>query len=201
MSSLARHTVYTPAARRGTRSSGQSANLRTGPDSSSSTATTLLAPQTKHPDREPPARQRLSQQLNLTCARQAQAHPERGGQLTGPSSERNDDARRPAAPLARALNSYFGSALGAAVDARRANSDNGDMSVANQSDFPASTLCRFLDAALPDRGVIAEEWDRQATNAPWSGVAVAGDRRGLGLAAEIRIGLDLAAVPGYRDLL
>jgi hypothetical protein len=87
------------------------------------------------------------------------------------------------------------------MDARRANSDNRDMSVANQADFPASTLCRFLDAALPDRGVITEEWDRQATNAPWSGVAVAGDRRGLGLAAEMRIGLDLAAVPGYRDLL
>jgi hypothetical protein len=60
---------------------------------------------------------------------------------------------------------------------------------------------RFLDAALPDRGVIAEEWDRQATGAPWSGVAVAGDRRGLGLAAEMRIGLDLTAAPGCRDLL
>jgi len=75
------------------------------------------------------------------------------------------------------------------------------MSVAGQAVNPASVLCRFLDEVLPDRQLIAEEWCKQAAEAPWSGVAVDGDRRGLGLAAEMRIGLDLAVVPGYRDLL
>jgi len=75
------------------------------------------------------------------------------------------------------------------------------MSVAGQAVDPASVLCRFLNEVLPERQLIAEEWDKQAAEAPWPGVAVDGDRRGLGLAAEMRIGLDLAVAPGYRDLL
>ncbi len=75
------------------------------------------------------------------------------------------------------------------------------MSVAGQAVNPASVLCRFLNEVLPERQLIAEEWDKQAAETPWSGVAVDGDRRGLGLAAEMRIRLDLAVAPGYRDLL
>ena len=37
--------------------------------------------------------------------------------------------------------------------------------------------------------------------APWSAIAADADRRRIGLAAELRIGLDLAAEPGYLDLL
>lgn len=75
------------------------------------------------------------------------------------------------------------------------------MSIASQTTDPASALCRFLDAKLPQRGLITEEWARQAETAPWSGVAVEADRRSLGLAAEYRIGLDLAPAPGYWELL
>jgi hypothetical protein len=49
--------------------------------------------------------------------------------------------------------------------------------------------------------LIVEEWAQQADKAPWSGIEVQTDRRRLGLAAEYRIGLDLAPEPGYRDLL
>ena len=76
------------------------------------------------------------------------------------------------------------------------------MSIARQATNPASALCRFLDARLPQRGLIAEEWARQADETPWSGIAVEeDDRRSLGLAAEYRIGLDLASTPGYWNLL
>jgi hypothetical protein len=75
------------------------------------------------------------------------------------------------------------------------------MSIAGQATYPESALCRFLDAKLPRRGLIVEEWTRQADKAPWSAIAVEADRRSLGLAAEYRIGLDLAPAPGYWDLL
>jgi hypothetical protein len=75
------------------------------------------------------------------------------------------------------------------------------MSVAGQAVNRASVLSQFLNEVLPERQLIAEEWGKQAAEAPWSGVAVDGDRRGLGLATEMRIGLDLAQAPGYRDLL
>jgi hypothetical protein len=40
------------------------------------------------------------------------------------------------------------------------------MSVADQAVNPASVLCRFLDEVLPDRQLIAEEWGKQAAEAP-----------------------------------
>jgi len=76
------------------------------------------------------------------------------------------------------------------------------MSIARQAENPASALCRFLDARLPQRVLIAREWTRQADKAPWSEIAVEEwHRPKLGLAAEYRIGLDLAPEPGYWDLL
>jgi hypothetical protein len=76
------------------------------------------------------------------------------------------------------------------------------MSVARQAAFPESALCRFLDARLPQRRLVVEDWARQADKAPWSAIAAdAGRRSGIGLAAEYRIGLDLAKAPGYWDLL
>src|SRR5579863_5630330 len=79
--------------------------------------------------------------------------------------------------------------------------ENRVMSIAGQATYPESALCRFLDAKLPQRGLIVEEWTRQADKAPWSAIAVEANRRSLGLAAEYRIGLDLAPAPGYWDLL
>jgi hypothetical protein len=73
------------------------------------------------------------------------------------------------------------------------------MSVAGQVVNPASVLCRFLDEVLPERQMIAEQWDKQAAEAPWSGVAVDGDRRGLGLAAEMRSGWTWPLVTGTRE--
>jgi hypothetical protein len=55
-----------------------------------------------------------------------------------------------------------------------------------QAADPASTLCRFLDARLPSRHLISEDWSQRAAHAPWSGIAVDVDRRKLGLAAEVR---------------
>jgi hypothetical protein len=75
------------------------------------------------------------------------------------------------------------------------------MSIAGQAADPASPLCRFLDAWLPDRHLVSEDWSLRSAPAPWSGIAVDVDRRKLGLAVEVRVGLDLAGSPGYWELL
>lgn len=75
------------------------------------------------------------------------------------------------------------------------------MSIKDQAENPSSTLCRFLDDTLPRRGLVADDWARQAEKAPWSAMAVDADRLLLGHSAEMRIGLDLAEAPGYWDLL
>ena len=60
----------------------------------------------------------------------------------------------------------------------------------------------FLDARLPRRDVVAQAWARQSETALWSGIEIDPDhRRQLGSAIEIRIGLDVAAAPGYWDVL
>jgi hypothetical protein len=80
--------------------------------------------------------------------------------------------------------------------------ENRAMSIWRQASYPESALCRFLDARLPQRRLIIDDWARQAGKAPWSAImADVGYRSGLGLAAEYRIGLDLAEAPGYWDLL
>ena len=75
------------------------------------------------------------------------------------------------------------------------------MSIARQAADPGSALCRFLDARLPQRQLIVEDWARQADTAPWSAMTVGVGPRSFGLAAEYRIGLDLAKKPGYWDML
>jgi len=77
------------------------------------------------------------------------------------------------------------------------------MSVAGQARYPDSVLCRFLDGCLPQRAVVAEDWVRRAASAPWTGIYLpdAESRQRLGLAAEMRIGLDLGETPAYFDLL
>ena len=76
------------------------------------------------------------------------------------------------------------------------------MSIARQVVYPESALCRFLDARLPQRRLIVDDWARQTDKAPWSAITADVDHRsGLGLAAEYRIGLDLAKAPGYWDPL
>jgi len=80
--------------------------------------------------------------------------------------------------------------------------DNQDVTVTGQAGNPESVLSMFLDARLPQREVVAQAWARQAEAAPWSGVEIDPDyRRQLGNAIEIRIGLDVAATPGYWDVL
>jgi hypothetical protein len=77
------------------------------------------------------------------------------------------------------------------------------MSVAAQAGDPGSVLCRFLDSRLPQRSVVAEDWARGAASAPWTPVWLPEEesRQRLGLAAEMRIGLDLGETPAYFDLL
>jgi hypothetical protein len=76
------------------------------------------------------------------------------------------------------------------------------MAVTGQAGNPESVLSMFLDARLPQRDVVAQAWARQAETAPWSGIEIDPDhRRQLGSAIEIRIGLDVAAAPGYWDVL
>jgi len=77
------------------------------------------------------------------------------------------------------------------------------MSVAEQARYPQSVLCRFLDRCLPLRAVIAEDWAGRAASAPWTGVYLpdAESRQRIGVAAEMRIGLDLGETPAYSDLL
>lgn len=80
--------------------------------------------------------------------------------------------------------------------------DNRPVSVTGQAGYPDSDLCKFLNARLPQRKIIAQEWAERARNAPWSGINVSGEhRKQLGMAIEIRIGLDLAEAPGYWDAL
>src|SRR5207248_2026335 len=60
---------------------------------------------------------------------------------------------------------------------------NRAMSIASQAAYPESALCRFLDARLPQRRLIVDDWARQVDKAPWSAITVAMDyRSGLGLA-------------------
>ncbi|WP_143061008.1 hypothetical protein [Saccharopolyspora shandongensis] len=74
---------------------------------------------------------------------------------------------------------------------------------AGQSCNRSSPLCRFLDDCLPQRNLIVEQWTRELSaeqdrplqvldgvNAKW-----------LGSAADLRIGLDLGADPGYWNLV
>jgi hypothetical protein len=99
-----------------------------------------------------------------------------------------------AAPARRAVRA-------ARMDERHGSTENRAVSIAGQAVDPSSVLCRFLDEWLPGRRQVAGEWDGQASQGVWPGIAVDCDRRGLGVAAELRIGLDLAATPGYQDLL
>jgi hypothetical protein len=89
------------------------------------------------------------------------------------------------------------------LDARRVLADNRAMSVADQARYPGSALCRFLDSRLPQRAVVAEEWAGCAASAPWTPVWLSDSesRQRVGLAAEMRIGLDLGDAPAYGDLL
>jgi len=77
------------------------------------------------------------------------------------------------------------------------------MSVAGQARYPGSVLWRLLDSRLPQRSVAAEEWVRRAASAPWKPVWLPEEesRHRLGLAAEMRIGLDVGEAPAYFDLL
>jgi hypothetical protein len=76
------------------------------------------------------------------------------------------------------------------------------MSVTGKAGNPESILSKFLDARLPQRRLVAQAWARQAEAAPWSGLETDPDqRRQLGSAIEIRIGLDVATAPGYWDVL
>jgi hypothetical protein len=90
-----------------------------------------------------------------------------------------------------------------AVDAGRWLADNRAMSVADQARYPGSVLCRFLDSRLPLRAAVAEDWARRTASAPWTPVwlDVSESRQRVGLAAEMRIGLDLGEAPAYFDLL
>jgi hypothetical protein len=90
-----------------------------------------------------------------------------------------------------------------AVDAGRWLADNRAMSVADQARYPGSVLCRFLDSRLPLRAAVAEDWARRTASAPWTPVCLddSESRQRVGLAAEMRIGLDLGEAPAYFDLL
>lgn len=80
--------------------------------------------------------------------------------------------------------------------------DNQGMTVTGQAGVPGSVLSLFLDARLPQRDAVARAWARRAEAAPWPGIETDPDyRRQLGNAIEIRIGLDVAAAPGYWDVL
>jgi hypothetical protein len=77
------------------------------------------------------------------------------------------------------------------------------MSVADQARYPGSVLCRFLDIRLPLRAAVAEDWARRTASAPWAPVWMddSESRQRVGLAAEMRIGLDLGEAPAYFDRL
>ncbi|GLY80591.1 hypothetical protein [Actinoallomurus iriomotensis] len=75
------------------------------------------------------------------------------------------------------------------------------MSLSAQAANPTSTLCTFLDAQLPQRDAIVEQWKDQLHAAPQAAFDVDAGRRWLGTALEIRLGLDLAGKPAYWELL
>jgi hypothetical protein len=75
------------------------------------------------------------------------------------------------------------------------------MSVSAQAVNPNSTLCTFLDAYLPHRELVVEQWVEQVHAAPWAVIDVEADRRLLGTALEVRLGLDLADEPAHWGLL
>jgi hypothetical protein len=77
------------------------------------------------------------------------------------------------------------------------------MSVAGQARYPDSILCRFLDRCLPLRAAVAEDWASRVASAPWTGIYLPDveSRQRIGVAAEMRIGLDLGETPAYSDLL
>ena len=89
------------------------------------------------------------------------------------------------------------------MDAKRELGDNPTMSVAGQARYLDSALCQFLDRRLPQRSVVAEEWVRRAASAPWEPLWLPEEesRQRLGLAAEMRIGLDVGEAPAYSELL
>src|SRR5690242_20460804 len=75
------------------------------------------------------------------------------------------------------------------------------MSASAQAANPKSTLCAFLDARLPHRDVVAEQWIEQVYEAPWAVIDVEADRRLLGTALEVRLGSDLDGEPAHWALL
>lgn len=61
---------------------------------------------------------------------------------------------------------------------------------------PASALRRFLDSRLPQRSRVVDVWLDQLRTAPRGSLALKADHSRLGLAFEMRVGLDLAECPG-----
>lgn len=75
------------------------------------------------------------------------------------------------------------------------------MALSDQANDPSSTLNAFLDAHLPHRGLVAKQWIRQMRRTPWAPIDIEADRRRLGIALELRTGLDLADEPAHWGLL
>ncbi|MEU9870124.1 hypothetical protein AB0C87_19990 [Actinomadura sp. NPDC048021] len=75
------------------------------------------------------------------------------------------------------------------------------MALSDQANDPSSTLCAFLDAHRPHRGLVAKQWIRQMRRTPWAPIDIEADRRRLGIALELRTGLDLADEPAHWGLL
>ncbi|PKW15030.1 hypothetical protein A8926_2700 [Saccharopolyspora spinosa] len=74
---------------------------------------------------------------------------------------------------------------------------------AGQSCNPLSPLYRFLDDWLPQRKLIVEQWTRELSSEPDRPLQVfdGANAKWLRSAADLRIGLDLAAEPGYWNLV
>ncbi|MFC6881537.1 MULTISPECIES: hypothetical protein [Actinomadura] len=75
------------------------------------------------------------------------------------------------------------------------------MAVSDQAADPQSTLCKFLDLRLPQRGVVVDQWIKELQKTPWTVIDVDADRSLLGTALEIRMGLDLTDEPAHWGLL
>lgn len=75
------------------------------------------------------------------------------------------------------------------------------MALSDQANDPSSTLNAFLDAHVPHRGLVAKQWIRQMRRTPWAPIDIEADRRRLGIALELRTGLDLADEPAHWGLL
>lgn len=71
------------------------------------------------------------------------------------------------------------------------------LTVADQVSTPGSNLLSFLDEALPQRHLVADEWRQMLAHAPTAGIAIDGYRSHVGKAFEMRLGLDLASRPVY----